>query len=476
MILGICNYDYYLNDIGPVLRLVCRNQKQERIFIDVQDEKFTPHFYIIEEDKELFMHSLTDAGVDKLIIKTEPGLITEYGEPTLCIYTKYPHDVRKIRNHLIGLRTFQGDVKWEKMVVQMMKWRSFIVVDDDEYSEYGFTPLSAIHNSEKRFIVDFNICYWDIETDAQGTTGRQWADCRFAHKISIITYVTFNKHKQIFTYYGWKEEWKTESFMSERETRLGEKALSMPTFKDYPHSFPFEIKKFSNEIDMHKTFLNDFSNGDYDGLMTFNGRGGNRSIRGKKQWFTGFDLPIFFERCVHLGLYDEIQKMSTVRPMYVRGRMVGPSTKRYIKKNEYDIEVGREFHIKCVPQHDLLYDDNVLFYTAQEYDMKRHNLDTYMNYILGVGKVEHKGSVAKMHRDHWKKCMEYNAVDVEGIYALDLYFGYTTDVALRALIYCGKIEDGVYASKIHDHIKLWYTNDMYLLPTRDFGRKINGRE
>ncbi len=469
MLLGICNYDHFLNDFGPVLRIITRNEQQERIILDIQDEKLMPHFSLLKRNYSMFMEVIAEKNLEKYIVKTCDGLEDENGEGTFEVYCKFPYYVRLIRDGIQGLRTYQADVKWEKMVFQKMKWAAFIEVDDDKYSEWGFTPLDAIHRTDKIFNINFNICYWDIETNSSFAPGKQWADCRFAHKIPIISYSVLNKYKKEIVYYGCMDGWKNEIIYDVHHTQLGKKALDMPKFADYPKEFPLTIKKFGDEALMHKTFIDDFSRDDYDGLMTFNGRGGNRINKGRRRWYNGFDLPIFFERCIYLGLGNHIQKLSSVNFVIKGARLIQESVKRRIRKNMYGSETGREYEIKCVPQHDLLYDDNVLFYTKNEHEMKRHGLEDYLRHFLGIGKVEHEGLMVWELMDlDWEKEMRYNNVDVEGLYALDLYFGYTTDVALRALAYGGKVEDGVYASKLHDHIKLWFTSDKYVLPTREY--------
>jgi len=477
----ICNYDYWENEIGPVLRVMCRevNNDKHRIILDIQDERIAPVMYILETDFDIVKETCEEFNIWNLVTRFAPSIETEYKEPSIALYTKYPRDVRKIRDNLTGIMTFQSDVVWEKKVVQQLKWK--LVLDIKDYDELSFTPLDNITPSDEIVKTNFNICYWDIETDSSQTKGKEFSDCRFAPRIPIISYVTFSRHEKYFIYYGWMEKWKNEVYWGEHETELGEKALGMEMFKNYNCTPRLLIKKFSNEREMHRTFISDFQKGEYDGLMTFNGRGGNRVINKKgkqmRQWFTGFDFPMFYERCSYLGLSKEIQKMSPIpigRNFF--GEISSPSVKMRLRKDENDIETGREYVIKCIPQHDLFYDNNVLMYTTNHDKMKRRNLETFLNYFLGFGKIKHKESVCELFYKNPEKEMRYNIVDVEGMYALDLYFGYTDDVALRALAYGGKIEDGVYASKLHDHIKLWKISGQYLLPSRPEFGAIMARE
>lgn len=473
----ICNYDYWENDIGPVLRVMCRNiNTHERIILDVQDERLDPVMYVLNDDFELVKNVCNEYNVWRYVKYCKHDCPKdEFDEKTVAIYTKYPREVKYIRDKLNGILTFQADVKWEKKVTQQLKWK--LVLDIKDYDEYGFTPLDNITPCDDIVKTNFNICYWDIETDSSNTKGRQFADCRFAYKIPIITYAVYNRHKQHFLFYCWKEDWKEERYWEEHATELGERALSMAIFREYNTSIPVLVKKFSDEISMHREFINDFREGEYDGLMTFNGRGGNRVIatKGKhgRQWFTGFDFPMFCERCKHLGLWDEIQLLSPI-PVGkdFKGKMNIQNIKLYIRYDDKKFETGREYIIKGVPQHDIFYDDNVLMYTKDHNKMKRRNLETFLNYFLGFGKIKHSESVWELYYKDWNKEKRYNIVDVEGLYALDIFFGYTDDVALRALAYGGKIEDGVYASKLHDHIKLWKISGEYLLPSRpEYGKE-----
>ena len=473
MLLAICNYDFFENDYGPILRLVCRNENQERIFIDIQDESLAPYVVVRVLDMKLFQNMLRDTHYESLIINISDGLPTEYEEPTKNIYATFPRQIREIRYAIEGIQTYNADIEWDKMVIQRYGWKGFIEVDDELYDEYGFTPLNAISPSDKVFKVIFNICYWDIETNGSATKGKQFADCRFAPIIPIISYSTFSKKEQTYVYYGCMSIFKPQVYEDIHKTQLGDRALGMPTFEDYPSEFPLKVKLFNDEKLMHQEFIIDFSYGEYDGLMTFNGRGGMRIVRQKRKWFTGFDFPMFYERCVHLGLYKLIHRMSPIPAVERWGKIRQESVTRRIRMNEFHTETSREYFIKCIPQHDLLYDDGVLFYSKNEHEMKRHNLDTYLSHFLGFKKVEHGTEMVwELMKRNWQKEMRYNIVDVEGMVALDILFGYTDDVAGRALAYGGKIEDGVYASKLHDHIKLWFVRDQYVLPTREYGRKI----
>lgn len=99
--------------------------------------------------------------------------------------------------------------------------------------------------------------------------------------------------------------------------------------------------------------------------------------------------------------------------------------------------------------------------------MRRHNLDTFLENFIGMNKVDHSGlSVWELFYTDQEKEMEYNIVDVEGLYALDVKLGYTKDIWMRASLFNIKIEDVVYTAKLHDHITLLLTRDMFLLDTR----------
>lgn len=471
-VIAVCNYDYYENEQGPVLRIIGRDKEQNRIILDVQDEKLTPHFFVRAEDMPLFLQTVEERNVKRLILRTEKGLPTAMDEETECIYTKFPRHVRNIRDAIAGMLSFNGDIKWEKLCFQIMRWKQFLKIKD--YDPWSFTPLENISNSNEVFQVNYNICYFDIETD---NSNKEVRNIRrniylFSDKIPIISYVIYNKHQHSYTYYGWKLAWTEEILYSKHQTSLGEKALGMDMFAEYSREYTLIIKRFNNEKKMHQTFLSDFSKAQFDGIMTFNGRGGVRIVGGERKWYNGYDMPLFYARCLNFGLEKELQLMSPIPPAYNKDFCVSPSIKVYSMRNSIGEEEKHEIYIKCVPQHDLFYDDSVLFYSKNEYEMKQHGLNDYMTHFLGIGKLQHPGlMVWELFEENEEKEMLYNIIDVEGMVALDIYFRYTDDVAGRALLYGGKIEDAVYATKIHDHINLWFAQGIYVMESRDNERE-----
>ena len=81
---------------------------------------------------------------------------------------------------------------------------------------------------------------------------------------------------------------------------------------DYPMQSVLITKTFNNEKDMHKQFIKDFSESDYDGIMMFNGRGGNivnKSKGGNRTWRNGFDMPAFYSKCEYFGIKGMLNKM-----------------------------------------------------------------------------------------------------------------------------------------------------------------------
>jgi DNA polymerase elongation subunit (family B) len=402
---------------------------------------------ILESDFPIAEKVLTEQNLLKLIIRSETSLPSQLDEKTLRLYTKFPRQIRQIREALDGLLTFNADIKWEKMCIQLLKWKQFIEVEN--FSPYSMTPLDNIKPSTKTFPVHYNIMYWDIETGGIGT----WKD---APRIPIISYSVISKKTKTVTFYAWRKDWTTTVKEGIHNSVIQKRVKKL---KNYPLTFNKITKHFSNEIEMHQCFLKDFTNERPHGIMTFNGRGGNRIVRGRRQWFDGFDMPLFYERCVYLGLKKDLYQMS---PLPQNDWNVHVSS-----QFKYGVEVKHEIQIKCVPQHDLYFDGEQLMYSKDEYDMKRHNLDTYMLYFLGVGKIEHKHlKVHELLEQDPEKEELYNIVDTEGMYALDIHFSYTDDVIGRATAYGGKVEDAVYTSKLHDHINLWFTSDQYVMDTK----------
>ncbi len=469
-IVAVCNYDYYENEDGPVLRIIARDKDQKRIILNIQDKKLTPHFYIRTEDMPLFLQTMEERALISLILRTEKGLPTAMNEPTECIFTKYPRYVRNIRDAIEGMLSFNGDIKWEKLCFQIMKWKQFLCIKD--YDPWSFVPIENISNTDEIFEVNYNICYFDIETDNSQTKKVRKNSYLFADKIPIISYVIYNKHQKTYTYYGWKLRWEEKVTESEHKTALGDKALNMNMFSEYDTSYKLIIKHFNDERKMHQAFISDFSKAQFDGIMTFNGRGGQRIVGGERKWYNGYDMPLFYARCIHLKLDKELQMLSPVPAIYKRDYCVSESIKVYSSKNIIGEEEKHEIFIKCVPQFDLFYDDSVLFYSKNEYEMKQHGLNNYMTHFLGIGKLQHPGlMVWELFEENEEKEMLYNIIDVEGMVALDIYFRYTNDVAGRSLLYGGKMEDGVYATKLHDHINLWFAQGIYVMESRDNERE-----
>jgi DNA polymerase elongation subunit (family B) len=353
------------------------------------------------------------------------------------------------------------------MVVQEMQWKEFLEVKD--YNPLRFTPLSNISPSEKKFPVKHHFLYWDIETDSKGV--KQFANWRFAKQMEIISYALYNDRTQRYTWYGWKSEWKREDSSDTYESVVPMDSPFRQSFPNYNSQFPLIIKKFPNEKSMHMQFIDDVAAAHCHGIMVFNGRGGIRIIRGRRKWFDGFDSQMFYERCIYLGLEEYMQKLSPIPSNNKKGKLYSRSVKSHDDWEGND-QTKHEIYIKCVPFFDLLFDELILMYTKEEYAMKRKRLQNYMMHYLKCGKVEHKGlSVAELYAKDWQKEMRYNITDVEGMVALNLRLHYIEDVMGRALLYGANPEDGVYASKIHDHINLWKTSKEYIMDSRDNERE-----
>jgi len=468
MLVAICNYNYYNNESGPVWFAVCVDEQGHDVILQVQDAHLTPRFYILKKDKEVAQKVWAEKGVANLVlaIQDEP-LKTMFEEELLKVTAKYPSEIGTLRRAIDGLLTFKGDIKWEKLVVQEMQWKEFLEVKD--YNPMRFTPLSAISPSDKKFPVKHNFLYWDIETDSKGV--KQFANWRFANQMEIISYALYSDRTGRYTWYGWKSDWKRIDEVGTYNSVIPTDSPFRKSFSNYPTSIPVVIKKFPNEKTMHMQFIDDVSLAHAHGIMVFNGRGGIRIIRKKRKWFDGFDSQMFYERCKYLGLEEYMQKLSPVPSNKKSGALYSRSVKSHDEWKDND-QTKHEIYIKCLPFHDLLFDELVLMYTKEEYAMKRKKLQNYMMHYLKCGKVDHKGlSVAELFAKNWQKEMQYNITDVEGMVALNLRLHYMEDVMGRALLYGSNPEDGTYASKIHDHINLWMTSKEYIMDSRDNERE-----
>lgn len=468
LILSIINYGYFENDIGPVLFVKCRDENQKPYILEIQDERLDPVFYILKSDYTFFKDTAKSLYLNHLIKRTSKGIPTYWDEQTVAIYTKYPRDVKKLRDKIRSIPYFNADIKWEKKVAQQLQWKQFIEVTD--YQLFSFTPLNNIKNSDESFKVEQNICYWDIEIDGSKlkTLRKAW---KTPHDYDIISYVTYHPFDNLYTYYGWKPTWKLSVTQELHSSELlkSTKINKHPMIKTYPKISDVLIKKFSNEKDMHKAFIEDFGRGDYDGVLMFNGRGGNivnkSTGSSNRSWRDGFDMPMWYEKIASLGLKKEVQYMS---PLPVSTTWKKPVAKYMQFKNGECTK--NEIHIDCIPQHDIYFDNTIMKFTKDQQNMKDEKLDTYLKNFLGMQKVEHKDMVWELFEKDWEKEKHYNIVDVEAMFALDKYFNFTDDVLGRALVYGCKIEDVMYASKLHDHIYLWYASEKYCLDIRNQSR------
>ena len=244
------------------------------------------------------------------------------------------------------------------------------------------------------------------------------------------------------------------------------KVKDHPMMKTYSMTSIVNVQKFNNEKDMHLAFIEDFGRGDYDGLLMFNGRGGNivnkASGGSNRSWRNGFDMPMWYEKMKSLGIKNEVQYMS---PVPISSTWKKPVRKYMQFKNGFSTKI--EIHIDCIPQHDIYFDNTIMKFTKDQ-GMKNERLDTYLNKFLGIGKVDHKGEMVwELFKRDWEKEKYYNIVDVEGMVALDRYFNFTDDIMGRAMIYGAKIKNVIYASKLHDHIYLWYASGNYCLDVKN---------
>ena len=63
--------------------------------------------------------------------------------------------------------TFQADVRWEKMVMQELKWGQFLYIKNFE-GEYKMYKVDDFESTDDEFDVKYRTLYWDIETDFPG--------------------------------------------------------------------------------------------------------------------------------------------------------------------------------------------------------------------------------------------------------------------------------------------------------------------
>jgi len=128
-----------------------------------------------------------------------------------------------------------------------------------------------------------------------------------------------------------------------------------------------------------------------DAQFGFNSEGGYRitSKKGyqRKRWFDGFDMPYLYHRCKTLGLTDYIQRMSPL-PNKVRGVK--------FRRNGKNTSVS----IEGVCQVDFIYSMEIFMYHKKFNDFRGGNLQSFMSFFLGFGKVQHKEQVFELWRDN----------------------------------------------------------------------------
>ena len=75
--------------------------------------------------------------------------------------------------------------------------------------------------------------------------------------------------------------------------------------------------------------------------------------------------------------------------------------------------------------------------------------------------------------------LDYNLIDVKGVYELDKKFNVAKSQFGRSEVSVSPFEDGIYGSKLHDHAKLTYYQDDYAFDSKYQGFKreeINGKD
>ena len=479
------NYWYYNNDTSPVLCLGCRDVRKKYHLVQVRDELLTPFFGILESDKEL-LYDRDGVGLWKTFSEGPNSL---YGEKTLRVYTQFPWQVPKLRK--LFKQTFQADVKWEKMAMsKIIKARDLDgpYIDITEDYPYDYLTIDGIGKVRKEefFIVDQRICYWDIETSVKDlVTMEGWKDYKDCPIISITAY---DNYDDIYYEFVWHPD-----FIKDEESNIKNYDIGEHKVRE------IQRYEFVLEKDMLRAFAEWFGSKKFDRRMGYFSEGGFRkqSFKGSssRKWVDGYDMPMFFKRAEYLGLIEDIQKMSPTPLKKSDGRYLGVYMRSTGGKNQV--------YTAGTSAMDFVFTREVLQFDQKYSDFRGHKLNDWMLFFLGYGKLDkdiyhvweywlqkdidgeelaHKGfmvnGVPRIKDKGLEYMLDYNLIDVKGVYELDKKFDVAKSQFGRSEVSVSPFEDGIYGSKLHDHAKLTYYQDDYAFDSKYQGfvrEEINGK-
>ncbi len=442
----ILHYSYTNNEDGPVLLLKGRDKDLKPHIVSIFDmENLAPRFGILEKDL-----NTVDVCVDflKTPLRLEKGPPSLYGEETYRVYTKFPWQVPKIRDNFSW--TFQADVKWEKMamseIIRICGLKNPYISIPSDYP-YRYLKVEDIESvpEERIFKVIERICYWDIEVDGRQAT--QFDGFKDAHLCPILSITCYDNYSKIYNQFIWHGTLGACVVRHRVSHEIVEKDKSVIIPKTV-------IYEFDNETDMIKQFFTHFSLLKYDDLLSYYGEGGYKKVGKSKKWNNGFDTPFLYERSKFLGLLNEMKKMSPFNSVYSRDH-----------GGKYEVVIAG------LGQIDWVFSNEVLQVEQKYYDFRGGRLLDWMAFFTDFYKLDKKGHqpVHFWLKNDLEFLLNYNLIDVWGLVELDKRFDMSGKQRGRCDVALSPFEDGIMASKLHDHAKLTIYQDQYAFDTKYYG-------
>jgi len=393
MHLKIVNYSYYNNnsDIekynAPILLFFCRDKEWKFHTVFMCDKKnLAPEMYVPAAERMI-------AEEQEEIIKIDKAPNSNYGEETIVCYTTFPWQVKKLRK--LFTHSYLSDVKWEKMCIEKMGIRTPYINVPDDYTERWLEVDDISELSEdEHFYVPVRFVAWDIETNAEPVFPN-FNGYKDAEKCEIISITAYDSYTETYNRFFW-HPYGVNIINSNEWNRRGEYYVpALKGYKEYDKINTVINHSHDNEIDTLKSYFNWYSLIRPDAQYGFNTEGGYKISTKKgysrKYWFNGFDMLYLYHRAKQLDLLDEIQKLSPI-PNHLKGV-------RFRSHGNQQSVV-----IDGVCQIDWIYTNEIFMYHKKFNDFREGNLQGYMSYFLGFGKVPHKEQIWEM----WKNNLSSN--------------------------------------------------------------------
>lgn len=392
------NYTYFNNESvleqynAPILVFVCRDKSYKRQIVNVCDkENLTPEFYVEKEEYEKFVKDTSGIKIPNLL-KVENAPDSNYGEKTVKLTTTFPWQVKQLRK--LFSHSYLADVKWEKMCVEKMGLTSpYIEVPDDFNDKWLKVNEIKQLPPEKYFYVPIRWIGWDIENNEEivWPIFNGWKDAEKCPIVSISAYDSYEKNFHRFIWHRLIKENKVYQLDKPWERKGKYYVPALKSYKEYNRTNFIIQHEFTIEEDMIKGYVDWYSKTQPDCQLGFNSEGGYKTSSKKgyshKRWFTGFDMPYFYQRAKTLGLENYVQRMSPL-----------PSKTRGVKFRKTGKNTSVEILGVC--SIDWIYTNEIFGYHRKFTGFRGGSLQSYMSFFLGFGKVPHKEQVFEMWRDN----------------------------------------------------------------------------